>query len=801
MRDLIADIRYAARTLLGHPAFAVSAVLTLGIGIGMTTAVFSFLNAVVLQPLPLRNADRLITICEQYPGSTPDWCSVAPPNIADIKARSTTIEAIGIGRSWPVSMSTPDGAVGVPGGIASDGMFEALGIRAEKGRLIQPTDLLGRASTVAVISHTMWEKDFASAPDIVGRSVALDGAPVTIVGVLEPLASVPLFSFVKLWRPLHIDPRDEQHREWRGFVAYARLRTGVSLAVARADLAGIVRDVRTRHFSATPSWDLTARTLHDLVVGSYQSPLLLFFGAVILVLLIACANVANLLLARGAARGREIAVRVALGASRLRIVRSLLVESLLIAILGSAIGIGVAEWATQAFRALAPDGIPRIDQVHTSSTVLLFAAALAVVASMIFGLAPAVRISGVELATSLRDGGRGGSGRSGRLGRMLVAAEVAIALPLVTSAALLSRSFVAQMEWRPGFERDHLLTFTMFLPADAAKAPADIAQAWSRLEKEIASLPGVKAVGTASAGPLFGGRETYEMQIEGRPATERTSIRWFDVSPGFFTMLGVPLVRGRDFDATDVLGAPESALVNETLANRYWPNESPIGKHLVFVRGEDKGTFTVKGVVRDVPPIRPGSSPEPELYWSNRQEPRAFTYFVVRTSVPPATVSSAIRDRFTAVNRDFKIGQFTTMTQRVDAELRVPRFSMTLVIAFGLAALMLAGIGTYGLLAYFVEQRRRDIGIRLALGAQRTNVVRDVVRSGLTLALPGIAIGIAASMALSRAIRGFLSGVSPFDPVSIAISAAMVLAVAVVACVVPAWRASRVDPAVTLIAD
>jgi predicted permease len=384
---------------------------------------------------------------------------------------------------------------------------------------------------------------------------------------------------------------------------------------------------------------------------------------------------------------------------------------------------------------------------------------------------------------------------------MLVVAEVAIALPLVTSAALLSRSFVAQMEWRPGFERDHLLTFSMFLPTDAAKTPGDVAQTWDRLEKEIASLPGVKAVGTASAGPLFGGRETWEMQIEGRPANERASIRWFDMSPGFFSVLGVPIVRGRDFDATDVLDAPPSGLVNETLANRYWPSESPIGKHLVFVHGEEKATFTVKGVVRDVPPIRAGSSPEPELYWSNRQEPRAFTYFIVRTSVPPATVASAIRDRFNAVDRDFKIGQFTTMTQRVDAELRVPRFSMTLVIAFGLAALMLAGIGTYGLLAYFVEQRRRDIGIRLALGAQRTNVVRDVIRSGLALALPGIALGLVASMALSRAIRAFLSGVSPFDPVSVSISAGVVLVVAIAACAVPAWRASRVDPAVTLIAD
>ncbi len=801
MRDLLVDVRYAARALLARRSFTAAAILTLGIGIGLTTAIFTVLHAVVLSPLPLRNADRLITLCEQFPGSAPDWCTVAPPNYVDIAERARSIEAIGIGRGWGFTMSTPQASENVRGGLASNGMFEALGIRAELGRLIEPADLLGRPSTVAVISHEMWQTQFGSARDIIGRTIILDGAPVTIVGVLEPGAQVPMFGAVALWRPLHIDPRDEQNREWRGFVPYARLREGVSLATARAELAQITRELRPKYFKSTAGWDITARSLQDLVVGDVRNPLLLFFGAVVLVLLIACANVANLLLARGAARGREMGVRAALGASRARIVRALLVESLLLALVGAGLGLGISLWTTDAFKALAPAGIPRIDQVGADATVLGFTIGLAIVTSLVFGFAPALSMSRVDLAQSLREGGRASSGRQGRLGRLLVVAELAIALPLVTGAALLSRSFVAQMRWQPGFERDHLLSFSLFIPATSYGKRAEIGDIWNRLEREIASVPGVSGVGTASAGPLFGGRETSELEIEGRPADERPSIRWSDVSPGYFAALGVSFVRGADFDATDVHGAPAAGLVNETLANRYWPGENPIGKHLVFPHGTDRETYTVKGVVRDVPSLRPGAATEPQLYWSNRQAPRPFTYFVVRTSVPPATVTAAIRARLKGVNPDFKPNELVTMSALVDKELRAPRFSMTLLITFGLSALLLAGIGTYGLLAHYVERRRKDIGIRMALGAQRTNVVWSVVRSGLALAVPGIIIGVAGALLLTRTIRGLVSGVSPFDAPSFGASVVVVFAVAVASCLIPALRASRVDPSATLAAD
>lgn len=800
MRDLFADLRYAARALLARRSFAVAAILTLTLGVGMTTAIFSIVSAVVLRPLPLPNAKRLVALCEQHPGATPDWCSASVPNVEDVAARARSIEAIGVGRTWSVTWSTPDGADNLYGGIATPGMFRALGFRPAMGRLLEPSDLTGRPGDVAVISHEMWQTRFGGAADVVGRSLVLDGAPVTIVGVVAPGFEVPLFEGVQIWRPLHIDPRSEEHRAWRGFVVYARLRDGVPPATASSELAAIASDLRAAHFATTEGWNLTMRPLQDLVVGNVRGPMLMFFGAVALVLLVACVNVANLVLARGATRTREIAVRAAIGGSRGRIVRSLLLESLLLSLVGSVFGLLFADWATQVFKSLAPAGIPRIELIATNMTVVAFAAAAAIGTALIVGVVPALRLSRVDLANAIRDGGRAVTG-SGRLGRMLVVAELAMSLPLVTGAALLARSFSTLTSWQPGFEQEHLATFTLFLPSTAYGKRAEIGDQWNRLEQEITSIPGVVGVGTASAGPLFGAREASEMRVEGRAANDLASIRWYDVSPSFFRTLGVPIVRGRDFGTEDRFGAPSAALVNETLAKRFWPNADPIGKQLGYPRGDELASYTVVGVVRDVPPLNPGAAVEPEIYWSNRQSPRPFTYFLVRTSVPPATIAAEVRDRVKLVNRDYSVNGFSPFVETVGRRLSSPRFNMVLLMTFGLAALALAGIGTYGMLAYLVEQQRKDIGIRLALGARRERVILNVMRSGLTLALIGITLGTVASLSLSRVISGLLAGVSPQDPAVLGGSVFVVLAVAAGACLVPAWRASRVDPAVALVAE
>ena len=800
MRNLISDLQRALRGMRAQPAFSVTAILTLALGIGLTTTIFGVVNGIVLRPLDFPAAGRLITVCENYPGATADWCSISPPNVEDISARSRSIESIGIGRSWPYHLATPEGAVGINGGLATPGLFKALGVRAELGRLIESSDLLGRESDVVLITHELWQTRFGGSRDVIGRVIVLDGSPVTVVGVLPSGFELPVFEEVKLWRPLHINPRDETHRDWRGFVAYGRLRPGVTISAARSELAGIAEQLRSEHFAASAVWGLQLKSLQDLVVGGVKPVLLVFLGAVVLVLLVACANVANLLLARATARRGEIALRAALGASRWRIVRELLVESLVLATAGAALGVVVAAWGTSAFKAMAPAGIPRVDQVRIDGGVLAFALLLALATAIIFGLVPALRVARVDLAQTLREGGRGSSVAKGRLGRLLVVGQLALALSLTVGAGLLMRSFASLTAWNPGFERDHLLTFTLFAPSEKYGDRLHLAGLWDRVETELRTIPGVSAVGTASGGPLFGGTETDEVRFGSRDAsTTRAPAQWFDVSPSFFGTLGVPLVRGRSLAPSDGAETPRVAIVNESLARRFWPDESPLGKRLSVFDG--KLDVEVVGVVRDVRPVAPDAPIEPAIYWSNRQEPRAFTFVVVRTTIPPASIVGTVRDRLRLVDRDLEANSVRTMPELVARRLRTPRFNMVLLVVFGAAALLLAAIGTYGLFAYMISRRTREIGIRLALGAGRHQIVAAVVRDGLMLAVAGVVAGTIASVVLVRGMSGMLAGVSAFDPLALAGSAILLIAIAVIACLVPARRAGRVDPVITLAAE
>ncbi len=799
MNGLIRDLRTTARGLAARPAITVAALLTLALGTGGTTTIFSVVDGVALRPLPFPAAGRLITLCEQYPGSTPSWCSISPPNVEDIAARSKTIEAIGIGRSWPYHIDTPGGTEVINGGLASPGLFRALGVRAELGRLIEPADLIARQSTVALITHEMWQARFGGAADIVGRLVMLDTQSVTIVGVLAPGFHLPKFEQVQLWRPLHIAPRDERHREWRGFVAYGRLRAGVSLDMARGELTELAGELKREHFASTPGWSIVPVSLQDLVVGGVRRTLLIFLGAGAFVLLIACVNVANLLLARATERGRELALRAALGASRGRIIRSALAESALLALIGSVLGVALAVWGTALFKSLAPSDIPRIEDVHVSGRVLAFALTLAATTTFLFGLAPALRAARVDLAQALREGGRSTTLHRGRLGSVLVVAELALAIMLVAGAGLLARSFAAYASWRPGFEKGHLLTFSLFGSGARYPKSPDVAALWGRVEESIKAVPGVQAVGSASAGPLFGGRETWQVEVQGVAGTG--SVRWYDVSPGFFGALGLPILQGRDLGRQDVIGAPFSVLVNESLVRRYWPGENPLGRQIMFGVGADRATFQVVGVVPDIPPMSPNEPVEPQMFWSNRQLPRPFSFFVVRTAGTPSAIVPALRSAIKSVDADLDVRGPVTMPELVDRALTRPQFNMILLVAFGLTALVLAAIGTHGLLAYHVSQRTREVGIRLALGAGRGQIVSQVLGRGLALAGYGILLGLAGALALGRTIASLTVGVSPRDPLTLGASALVLALVAAAASLFPALRASRVDPIVTLTAE
>ena len=805
MRSLISDIRLAVRSLTKHRTVTIVAIATLALSIGITTAVFSVVNGVVLKPLPFAAPDRLVAFCEKDRSETTDWCGASVPNVYEVAARVPDIAVAGVARDWPFMMRTVDGIEAVHGGLASAEAFQALGIRPLVGRLIAPDDIGNNWRRVVVLSYDMWRTRFGARRNVIGQAITLDGEPHLIVGVLPPDVRLPGGSLgsVEMWRPVHVDPRDEERRDWRGFRAFARLRDGASLERTQREVAAVAADIQRQHFPTQPNWSIGVRPWLDVLVGSVRRTMFIFLGAVGFVLLIGCANVANLLLARSTVRQREMAVRTALGATRRALVRSLLVESLVLAIAGAAAGLLLGWWASRAFVALAPSGIPRIDQVGLDPRVLAFTIGLSILTTILVGTAPALRATHVNVHATLSEGGRSGAGsrRATRLGAALIVAEIALAVILVTGAGLLGRTFTTLLSWRPGFEQEHLLTTWALASTGKYQKRQQFVDLFARAEDELRTIPSVVSVGAGSAGPLFGGDGEGMFTIDGRvpeAGAPRQAALWYDISPGYFRTIGLPIVRGRDVSDRDVEGTPLVAVINETFAKRYL-GADPLGRRIHMT--EHDADFVVVGVVRDVPPVRPGDAVSPQIFWSNRQVGRPATYFLVRTAGDPATVAAAMRARLHAIDPDLHVSQVRTLRDWLSQELVRPRFGAVLLAVFGALALALAAIGTYGLIAYAVAQRTREIGIRMALGARPAEIVGEVLGRGMKLAGLGVAIGFAGALGLTRLIQGMLAGVSPNDPVSFGISAGLLILGAVLACVLPARRASRVDPVVALRTD
>lgn len=795
MLDIAQDFRFALRGLRKRPTFTAAALLTLTVGIGATTTLFSVVDGVVLQPLPFPQADRLVTLCERYPGASDGWCSVSPPNVEDIASRARSIEAIGIGRTWSYHLATPEGKREVSAAIVTPGTLTALRVRPLLGRPFLQDDVIGGPSTTAILSHEMWQSRFSGDSSIVGRAILLDDLSVTIVGVMPPGVALPQFRPVDLWRPVHILTTEERHRDWRGFVAFGRLRDAVTIETARAEIAHIADDIEQAHFATTPGWGITVRPLHDIVVGRVRPTMLALLGAAGVVLLISCVNVANLLLVRGNARAREMALRAALGAGRRRIVRVIGTESVVLALAGSVLGVAVAMVGVHVFKALAPAGIPRVQSVEVDLAVVGFAVLASLVSAVIFGTLPAVRAAHADVFQALREGGRGASRSSGRVGAVLVAVELALAVALVSGGGLLLRTFAAYADWRPGFDHGSLLMFNLFAPQPQYTSERT-GQLWSTIESELRTLPGVSRVATASAGPLFGGDGSATIALEGRETPAGASVEWFDIGPGWFETLGVPIVAGRDFDATDRAEGVRVAIVNETFVNRYLPNDPAAGRRFTML---DRGlTLEIIGVVRDVPPLHPNQPPAAQVYWSNRQLPRPFTWVLVRTTGEPGSVLRAVHARLANVDRDLAPGSPQTYGELLARQLKRPRFTMSVVLGFGLTALLLAAIGVYGLMSYVSALRQRELAIRLALGAQRQQVMGTMLRWSARIAVVGATCGSALALIATRGIRALLAGVSPTDPTTLVTSTIVVLVVAVGAALAPAWRASRADPAIVL---
>jgi predicted permease len=789
MESLLNDLRFTIRQLFRHRGYTLAAVLTLGLGLGASTAIFSVVSGVILRPLPFSDPSELMTICERHP-SVEGFCIASPPNVEDWRA-AATLREIGIARDWGFRVSVGDRAEPVNGGLATAGYFAALGVRPALGRLMQP-DEYGPSRRVVVLSDAIWRVRFGGDSTLVGRTIALDGDPHLVIGVLPPGLQVPHLEWVELWASLPFDPRDEENRRWRGFQTVARLAPDATREAATAELATIARRLGEQYPETNREWSVAVRDLRESLVGDVRSRLFVFLGAVGLVLLLGCANLANMTLARTANRTQELAVRSALGATRARVARLLLLESALLSLAGAALGVALAGWGVDFFVALAPPGIPRLADVGVDWRVLVFALGLTTLTALLIGGVPAFQGARADLAPHLnaarivRGSGRGA----------LVGVGAAIAVMLLAGAALLGRAFAHLMAWDPGFDRRGVAVAWTGVSPGTYPDVAAVRGVYAAALDAVRALPGVTSVSLASASELFGGTETGTVRAAG---SDSAVVRWYDVGPEYFTTLGVPLRAGRDFSAADRDGAAPVAIVNQTLARRLWPGRSPIGERLETT--EVGSALTVVGVVADVQPFQPDQAARPEVYWPFFQQTRWGAFVVVRTGAGAPGVAAALRDRLREVSAELEPSRVSTLDDLVNRRLVSPRFNLLLLGSFAAVALLLAAIGTAGLVAYRVSHQVREIGIRLALGATAGGVVGRFVLDGGRLVAVGVGAGAVGAFALSRFLRAMLAGVSPTDPVAFGGVIAGMLAIGLVSAWIPARRASRIPPQEALRAE
>jgi len=803
IRNIGRDVRYAIRSLRKSPSFAAVMLLTLALGIGANAAIFSVVNAVVLRPLPYADATRLMVVwgnlhrpgVEEIPASAGEY--------VDYRDRARAFEQIAAYDTLGFNLSGRDDPERVEGAVVTASLFPLLGARTQMGRTFAAAEEQPGRDHVAIISHTLWTRRFHADPAIVGQMVTVDGRPVEVVGVMPAAFRFP-DETTEMWKPILLDAEalSANNRGSHGFTILARLKRGATRGEAGADLDKVAATFQAQFpDNYRNGFSVTVRPLQDEIVGDTSGALFILLGAVGLVLLIACANVANLLLARASSRRKEIALRTALGASRGRLVQQLLTESVLIAFAGGVIGLLMAFWGVDALVASAPGSIPRLREVGVDGRVVGFTALVSLATGLLFGIAPAIHASRAELHETLKEGGRTTGAALGRAGRLLVISEVALSLVLLVAAGLLIRSFARLQEVRPGFESARLLTFRLSLPesryATFEKGGAFFDELFARLR----SNPDVRAVAASNALPFSGLGGSRSFQIGGRPPLrpeDSTEEQLRIVTDGFFSAMSIPLFKGREFTRRDSLKGPRVAVINEALARKLFPDEDPIGKRIAFEKDAPKW-YEIVGIVGNIKHRGLDARDRAELYVPYRQPLfDSWTvrpmYLAVRTTTDPLDAVAAVRREVNRLDPDQPISDVRTMDERITRSLTGRRFSMLLLGLFASLALALAAVGIYGIVACSVTQRTHEIGVRVALGAQRGDVVAMVVRQGMALAAIGTLAGVAVALALVRVMSGLLFGVSAADPITF-ISIPMLLAiVSLVACYVPARRATRVDP-------
>lgn len=798
MDSLLKDLRYGFRSLLKRPGFTIIALVALALGIGANTAIFSLVNAVVLRPLPFPESDRLVWVYGNIRNGG-NRASVSPLDFLDYRNQNKTFEQFGASVSFPVpaNLTGSGDPERLTASAVTGNYFDAFKISPALGHGFSLENEKPGQDQVTVLSYAFWQKRFAGDPEIVDKKIILDSKPYQIVGVMPAGVSLP--QQADLWVPLNFDVEPDMKQRKAHFLRpIGRLKPGVSLVQAQADTDAIAAQLEQQFPGSNTGWNLRLIPLREQLVGSSRATLLILFGAVGFVLLIACANVANLLLVRAASRQKEIALRTALGASRLRIVRQMLTESLLLSLVGGALGTLLAVWGVELLVKLSADSLPPTVTVNIDATVLVFTLLISIATGLLFGIAPALRTTRPNLNDSLKEGARGSEGAMrNRMRSLLIVFESAVAVVLLVGAGLLVRSLVALQNVDPGFDANNVLTMSVTLPQAKYSEEGKAGNFFQQLETRVASLPGVQAVGLVTELPLSGQPNDVPFTVEGRPPV--TPDQAFDadfrrVNQNYFNALEIPLLRGRNFTEQEVSMSDKVAIVSQQLVDVVFPNEEPLGKRLVTEIG--KQTYEIIGVVGDIRHRSLERRPFPAMYFPTRDN--GGMNVVIRTQGNPLSIVGAVRSEVRALDRDQPIAAVKTMNDWVDSSVSAPRYRTTLLGMFAALAMILAATGIYGVMSYSVAQRTHEIGVRMALGARQFDVLKLVVRQGMSLTLVGVILGLLGAFALTRVMESLLFGVTTKDPITFAAVAVLLTTVAFIACFIPARRATKVDPLVAL---
>lgn len=819
MGNLIQDLRYGARMLRKNPGFTFIAVITLALGIGANTAIFSVVNAVLLRPLPYEQPDRLVYLTERHPKY--DAMSISYPDFTDWRAQNHVFENIGVVNYRDYNLSGRGEPERLRTGQASADLFSALGVQAKMGRLFTNEEDKVGAPAVVVLSHELWQRRFGGDPQILDQTLTLNDRPYTVIGVMPGD-----FSFsrrTELWVPVgqlsdqpSLKPRDN-HPGLRGV---ARLKAGVTLEQARAELNAIAAQLEQQYPDSNKNVGVRIIPLLENYVSDVRRALWILLGAVGLVLLIACANVANLMLARAVSRQREMAVRVALGASRWRVMRQLLTESLVLAVAGGGLGLLIAQWGVELILAFSADSIPRTSEIGLDNRVLVFTIAVSMLTGIIFGLAPALQASRTDVQEALKETSRGVTGGRHRLRQVLVVAEVSLTLVLLIGAGLLIRSFYRLQQVNAGFVEEHALSFRVQLPVQKYPGEQQWLNFYQQAMEKLRALPGVNEVSLTSRVPMDENDWQSGFRVVGEPLPppgQGPSMEVSIVSPDYFRSMGIPLLRGRDFTEQDNRSSVneekvrnldlgerlrvglKSVIVDEEFARRHWPNEDPVGKQILWGAGQNDPPVTVIGVVGRVKLYSPNEPAGfPQGYFPFLEMPDNGMSFVIKTTLEPERIIAAARQQVQAVDPDQPIYDIKSLTARRAESIAPQRFNLLLLAVFAAVAFTLAVVGIYGVMSYAVTQRTHEIGLRMALGAQTRDVLKLVVGQGMALIGIGVGLGLVGAFAVSRLLESLLFGVSATDFATFGATAVLLAGVALAACFVPACRAAKVDPMVAL---